>query len=92
MGLKDPKPPPFMPTPPKTCAEHPDRLAAWQCDACQACFCRNCVEQRDYGEFRIEICRRCGGRCRPIVHNRPAPPESPKSLWTRLRGWLGRSR
>ena len=73
--------PDFLKPPPKTCQNHPDVLADWECDSCHICFCKKCVNVRDYGDFKLETCKKCGGRCAAVVRSAAGPSREPGSFF-----------
>lgn len=57
---------------PLACAEHPDRDAAFHCEACGRALCAACVEEG----HRLWICRHCRERALPIGGDGTASPAS----------------
>lgn len=57
---------------PSSCAEHPDRAAAFHCDACGRALCEACVEQG----HRLWICRHCRERALPLAGGEGETPAS----------------
>ncbi|MEX2672024.1 MAG: hypothetical protein WD294_07940 [Phycisphaeraceae bacterium] len=63
---KSGRPPEATPTPPPTvslCAEHPEAVAHWRCDACDAWRCDDCVHIYPAKEGTLASCRVCKGIC-----------------------------
>lgn len=57
---------------PLACAEHPDREAAYHCDACGRALCAACVEEG----HRLWICRHCRERALPTAGDETSSPAS----------------
>ncbi len=55
---------------PTSCAAHPERTAAYRCEACHRALCEACVET----SHRLWICRHCRERALPLAADAPAAP------------------
>ena len=53
-----------------TCVQHPEAIAGWKCDACEATLCPACTAWKEAGEATVELCTRCGGVARQIMVTR----------------------
>jgi hypothetical protein len=54
------------------CKRHPEAVAGWRCDRCQAALCPACAAFRVAGQGIIELCGLCGGIAPPIRVRRAA--------------------
>jgi tetratricopeptide (TPR) repeat protein len=71
----------LQPTAPAVCQRHPESIAGWSCDNCQAALCPDCVAIRRAISTEYLSCELCQGRVLPILVHRSRIP-----LATRLRG------
>lgn len=53
-----------------SCAQHPDRAAAYRCDGCARPLCEECVSE----SHALFLCRLCGERALPLDPERAATP------------------
>src|SRR5471030_252756 len=68
------------------CKRHPEALAGWRCDRCQAALCPACAAFRVAGQGIIEVCGLCGGIAPPIrVRRSAATPFGIESIWEAVR-------
>jgi hypothetical protein len=68
------------------CARHPESLAGWRCERCQAALCPACTAWRKAGQGILETCQLCGGLAPPIrVRRASAAPFGAHSLWEAVR-------
>lgn len=63
------------------CRNHASARATWQCCRCSACLCDSCVEVKQYGATRVELCPECREPCEPLAAADPLVERSaPSSL------------
>ncbi|MBZ0101178.1 MAG: B-box zinc finger protein [Thermoanaerobaculia bacterium] len=55
---------------PTSCAAHPERAAAYRCEACHRALCEACVET----SHRLWFCRHCRERALPLALDAPPAP------------------
>ncbi len=63
------------------CQKHPNAVAGWRCQSCEAALCPDCAVGRRAQSVELVACGRCGGAAQPLLIHRGHVP-----LATRLKG------
>ncbi len=60
------------------CLNHGTREADYHCAQCQAGFCSDCINIKEIGSGKVEVCPRCSNAVVDLAPYKPVPP-----FWTR---------
>jgi len=66
---------------PKSCVNHPDRVAFGFCLKCGKYFCQNCIKTTFLEKNTFYICRVCGGKCELLQSSDPTKVAVSQSFW-----------